>query len=299
MVVTLCSTIIPTVNRSTLKRAVSSALEQSIPPDLHEIIVVNDSGGPLPKTEWLSSPQVKVIDTNRCERSVARNVGAAVARGKYLQFLDDDDYLLPRALEALVQVAEASSCAWVYGALRRIAEDGTFISVNRPEVRGNLFALLVIGETLSLAPSLILREAFWRVAGFDPQLTIAEDRDLACRQALNYEFDRADTEVVCARVGPARSTTDWTRMTYASRLVREKALDLQGGVARLQRSIGNNAHLRGRVCQAITISALLNAKAGHACTASSRLSQCFRIAVPSVIMPKFWSGLMEHGEREG
>ena len=90
----LCSTIIPTVNRPSLERAVKSALDQDLDLDLHEIIVVNDSGKALPDIDWLKSPRIKVVNTNRVERCVARNVGAALASGKYLHFLDDDDYLV-------------------------------------------------------------------------------------------------------------------------------------------------------------------------------------------------------------
>ena len=47
-----------------------------------EVIVVNDSGQPLPDMDWQHCPRVRVIDTNRRERSVARNTGAAIAQGK-------------------------------------------------------------------------------------------------------------------------------------------------------------------------------------------------------------------------
>src|SRR5688572_30916233 len=92
------STIIPTVGRDTLARAVHSVLSQSSEKCDFEVIVVNDSGKPLPQQEWQSSTRVQVINTNRRERSVARNTGAALARGKYLHFLDDDDWLFPDAL---------------------------------------------------------------------------------------------------------------------------------------------------------------------------------------------------------
>ena len=97
----LCSTIIPTVNRHTLERSVKSALEQDLKPELHEILVFNNSDGPLPETDWLSSPRVKVIDSHSSLIPVS-NLGARMATGKYINFLHDDDYLLPGALNALV-----------------------------------------------------------------------------------------------------------------------------------------------------------------------------------------------------
>ena len=99
-----CSTIIPTVGRGTLNRAVESILSQEFGRSF-EVIVVNDSGRPLPPAGWQQAERVMVIDTFRRERSVARNVGAAVARGRDLHFLDDDDWLLPGALDVFWALA--------------------------------------------------------------------------------------------------------------------------------------------------------------------------------------------------
>ena len=61
------STIIPTINRSTLSRAVHSILDQDFEVEDFEVIVVNDSGSPLPEMEWMHSGRVHVIETNRHE----------------------------------------------------------------------------------------------------------------------------------------------------------------------------------------------------------------------------------------
>ena len=82
----LISTIIPTVGRATLSHAVQSVIDQQLYGEEVEIIVVNDSGQPLPKMSWMDAPNLQIIDTNHRERSVARNAGAAIARGKYLHF---------------------------------------------------------------------------------------------------------------------------------------------------------------------------------------------------------------------
>jgi glycosyltransferase involved in cell wall biosynthesis len=95
-----CSTIIPTINRPTLTRAVMSVLNQDFYAEEFEVIVVNDSGKPLPGMEWMNSDRVRLINTNCRERSIARNTGAAIAKGRYFHFLDDDDMFLPGALRA-------------------------------------------------------------------------------------------------------------------------------------------------------------------------------------------------------
>ena len=94
----LISTIIPSVGRATLSQAVQSVLDQQPSSAEFEIIVVNDSGQPLPKMSWREAPDLQIINSNHRERSVARNTGAAIARGKYLHFLDDD-WLLPNAFD--------------------------------------------------------------------------------------------------------------------------------------------------------------------------------------------------------
>src|SRR5688500_14656882 len=99
------STIIPTIGRSKLSRAVTSVLNQSFTDDDFEIIVVNDSGHPLPQASWQQSARVRVLNTQRRERSVARNTGAAVAHGKYLHFLDDDDWLCSDAVQKWWELA--------------------------------------------------------------------------------------------------------------------------------------------------------------------------------------------------
>src|SRR3990172_4102692 len=109
------STIIPTVGRQSLSRAVESVLNQDLPSGDFEVIVVNDSGAPLPFAEWQRSERVQIIDTYRRERSMARNTGAAVARGRYLHFLDDDDWLAPGAFQHLWSLSQSSQAKWLYG----------------------------------------------------------------------------------------------------------------------------------------------------------------------------------------
>ena len=54
------STIIPTIGRPTLARAVYSVLEQGLHHDECEVIVVNDSGGELPVEDWQKISNVQI-----------------------------------------------------------------------------------------------------------------------------------------------------------------------------------------------------------------------------------------------
>lgn len=288
----LCSTIIPTINRPSLERAVKSALEQGLGEAQHEIIVVNDSGRPLPDHDWLRSPQVKIVNTNHCERSLARNVGAAIATGKYVDFLDDDDRLLPHALHALLDAAQASGSVWVYGALNRVDDNNKIMSVNRPEVKGNLFAHTVAGDSIHLGASLLDREAFIHVGGFDSGFKTAEDRDLQRRIAIKYDFGRTDYLVANVRVGELGNTsTDWSKKTIQNRLIRENALNSPGALSRILDSVKGDSNLRGRCFRAYAVSALLNFGAARLFVAISRLCDAILLTGLHFFRREFWRGV--------
>jgi len=120
----LISTIIPSIGRTTLSHTVQSVIDQQCSGAEFEIIIVNDSGQPLPKLSWMETPNLQIIDTNRRERSVARNTGAAIARGKYLHFLDDDDWLLPNAFDHFWKLICPSNAAMYYGGYRFVNANG-------------------------------------------------------------------------------------------------------------------------------------------------------------------------------
>jgi hypothetical protein len=52
------SYIIPTIGRASLETAVKSVLDQKFSHAEFEVVVVNDSGTPLPQADWQDSPRV-------------------------------------------------------------------------------------------------------------------------------------------------------------------------------------------------------------------------------------------------
>ncbi len=288
----LCSTIIPTVNRSTLARTVNSALQQDLAPELHEILVFNNSKGFLTESDWMRSPQVKIIDTHS-NVNHASNMGAEIATGKYINFLHDDDYLLHGALKALLRVAETSGSFWVTGSYNLVDDDGNFMSTVRPKVKGNIFALLIGGECLHLGASVINRAAFRRVGGFDLQVFNISDIDLECQLALVSDFASIDQIVATIRLAGGKGTThNWTSGTKLDfRKMREKALNAQGALPRMMDSVQGNIFLRGRACRTYLFSAALNLLDHHFMMAGRRLLALLRLAGYYFVLPDFWRGL--------
>jgi glycosyltransferase involved in cell wall biosynthesis len=287
-----CSTIIPTVNRPTLSRAVRSVLNQDFHAGDFEVIVVNDSGRPLPDMEWQRSSRVRMISTHQRERSVARNTGAGVATGRYLHFLDDDDVLLPGALRTFWHATDSSNAPWLYGYWRTVDAMGTLIDEFRPELEGNIFALLVAGEGLPLQASLVRTEHFFESGAFDCRmaLTGTEDRDLGRRMALRGEIFCVRALAAQVRVGQDGSTTNWYPLSEGDRLGREKVLNAQHAVSRLRASI-TSGYWRGRTCRALLGSMVWNLKHTQLLTATRRAASSLLFCGGSTLSSDFWCGL--------
>ena len=265
----LCSTIIPTVGRPELSRAVESVLDQDFPTQDYEVIVVNDSGQPLIKAGWQQSERVQVIETFRRERSMARNTGAAIAQGRYLHFLDDDDWLAPNALEHFWQLSQTSRAVWLYGYSQLVNRQ------NNPTIRlqhglnGNCFIQVMAGEWIPLQASLIDAETFFETGGFNPLISGPEDIDLLRRITLVGEI--AETPHVVAFVvrGKKGSTTDYDEHSKASRWAREKILDAPGVFNRMRAS-AKTPYFQGRIIRIYSTSLVWNLRRKRLLTAASR-----------------------------
>lgn len=287
-----CSTIIPTINRPTLSRAVCSVLEQDFREDGFEVIVANDSGKPLPDMDWQHAPNVRVIETHGRERCVARNTGAGVAAGRYLHFLDDDDILLPGAIRAFWDNSRANDAAWLYGYWQTVDNAGKVVDEFRPELDGNIFALLVAGEGLPLQASLLRAEDFFAAGGFDsrPAFLGVEDRDLGRRLALQGAISFVPAIVAQVRIGLCGSTTNWSALAESDRRGREKALGAVGAFSRL-RSSAQTGYWRGRLCRAFAGSILWNLHRMNLLTVANRTTSGLLLTGTSMLSSGFWRGL--------
>ena len=105
------SFIIPLYNSAQwLEKCLFSVINQDIPEEQMEIICVND-GSPdcsadLARKIAQSHPSIIVIDQPNQGPSGARNTGMKAATGKYLAFVDPDDFVEPNVYGKLVQQME-------------------------------------------------------------------------------------------------------------------------------------------------------------------------------------------------
>jgi glycosyltransferase involved in cell wall biosynthesis len=127
--VSLVSVVIPTLHRPQLVlRAIASVLNQTLR-ELELIVVVD---GPDAQTaaaiRSLSDPRLQIlVNPKSMTAAGARNIGAEIARGNWIAFLDDDDEWLPTKLERQIKLASASGAGLVSCLSRVVTPNATYI----------------------------------------------------------------------------------------------------------------------------------------------------------------------------
>lgn len=168
------SIIIPTYNRAKfLMDALESVRQQTSLP--MEIIVVDD-GSTDNTRKVLSESGLKVnyiFQKNRGP-AAARNAGIAVAKGDVIAFLDDDDLLMPNALELCVGNLEKKAAFGVdvvLGIIRSVE------NVKRGQGGFTYKEILPAGSDQILFCGVFKRNVFDEVGFFDQTLLLNEDTD--------------------------------------------------------------------------------------------------------------------------
>jgi len=289
------SYIIPTIGRSSVEIAINSVLSQELSQAKFEIIVVNDSGEPLPASDWHSSPYIKIINTNRCERSLARNSGAAIARGKYVAFLDDDDWILPGALETFWRLANKyPDAAWLYGGIRIVNDQGKALAEINSGLIGNCFSQIMGGAWAPIQASLIKTQAFFEVGCFNPLICGTEDEDLCRRIAYYGDFTNTPEVVACLFRGQAWNTsTNYLRAPNDTKYSRNLILSKPGVFSRLRAS-GDSNYWHGRMLRVYLSTILWNLQKKQFFVALSRLVYSMvllGLSFPHLFSPEYWAGV--------
>lgn len=126
----ILSIVVPVYNvEKYLKKCVYSLLDQDIEKRQYEIILVDDGStddsGSLCDEFARSISSVKVIHQVNQGLSVARNTGIAVAEGKYILFVDSDDWIEERILKGMLQRMEDDELDVIRFGFRRVVDEGS------------------------------------------------------------------------------------------------------------------------------------------------------------------------------
>ncbi len=194
----LVSVVIPCYKQAEyLPAAVDSALAQSYSPV--EVIVVND-GSPDDTEKVCLGYGDKIVYVSRPNGglSAARNSGIARAKGRYLKFLDSDDYLHPEQIRwqmTLLADREDAAALTATRLFRDGAPEQCLDHIPRAAtLLPDLFRDHDWGAPIAwLFPSSLVRAA----GGFDESLRFAEDWDFFVRVGMLGAALLVDPRVGC------------------------------------------------------------------------------------------------------
>lgn len=196
MVNALVSVVIITHDRSMyyLDRALRSVINQTVQPK--EIIIV-DGGADEHRSmtaDYLKKEnlvgKVELIGLNDLSAPEARNYGASRCTGDYLAFLDDDEWYVDR-LERQLSVTGNHPAIINSPYDEEIGGDTVVFNFGKGEYPGILASNIIGGTSFSL----IKRDVFETIGGFDTSFESNQEWDLFIRILKEYDAKYCDTLV--------------------------------------------------------------------------------------------------------
>lgn len=190
------SVVIPTHNRlSYLQEAVRSCFEGNSTIAI-EVIVVNDgsSDGTQEYLNHLEATRVTAIHQSAQGAQVARNTGLENASGRYIKFLDDDDWLPSGALTDEVERLETSGADVCHGRLHTHVEETDERSLVQESIQEDIVSTIFIEGMWTAPHKYLFRRASVENLSWDPSLPYHQDYafliETACRGRKFVSLDR-------------------------------------------------------------------------------------------------------------
>lgn len=212
------SVIVATYQRAdTITRTIESILAQDRP--AHEIIVVDDgSTDDTANRVAPFEPTVRYVRQDNRERGAARNLGASLANGSHVAFIDSDD-TWTRGHLAVLGAAMDETTPVAYTRAEYVYADGATKRHGGPYPDGKVTRALLHGNFVALHSAAVSLSAFRRVGGFPEDRQMATFEDWALWLALSLSFPFVHVPQVTARihVHSGRSMNDARKVEVASR----------------------------------------------------------------------------------
>jgi glycosyltransferase involved in cell wall biosynthesis len=245
----LVSVVIPTYNRShCLRRCVDSVLAQT---HRHlEVIVIDDGSeddtGEVVSRAYSDEKRVRYVYQNNKGVASARNAGIALARGKYIAFLDSDDIWKPwktvlqltcmaalpdvgmswtnmAAVDDAGNIIDRMYLKSMYGAYQRFKDSELFsascpVTQLAPEFEGivggasvfygTIYPQIIVGNLVHTSTTFLRRDRIEKVGGFDERLKYSgEDHDFHLRTCREGPVALIDVSTIDYQVGGADQLT--------------------------------------------------------------------------------------------
>jgi len=182
----LVSVIVPTHNSDRTIEACLTSIRSQIYRPIEIIVVDNQS---TDETLPIATRHADVVVTFGPERSAQRNLGARLARGDYLLFIDSDMRLAPGVIGECVEAMQTNTAPGVV--IPEISVGEGFLARCRALERS-----CYQGDDTIEAARFFLRSQFDASGGFDENLTAYEDWDLSTRIANIGRLVRSQSQIV-------------------------------------------------------------------------------------------------------
>ena len=227
-VINYISVVIPLYNNETyIQEAINSALFHRV---VGEVVVVDDcsSDKSVLQVKKLSDPRIKLIELKE-NRGVshARNVGVSFSTGRFIAFLDSDDYFLKNRFCEDMKLIQQEEVDIVYNALGSFNEKTkkeneliTTLSKNYPpETLLDVFTGIIKEPGhLSLDTMTFKRYCFSKYS-FNPSLFLGEDTELIIKMASRYKMHAGElkTPVAIRRIHTKNNSSIRHSQFYSQR----------------------------------------------------------------------------------
>ena len=175
----MVSTIIPTLNEEDYLEKCLISLKNQEGCENFEIIVVD--GGSSDATVKIAKRHAdKIVTSLEKSPSIQRNLGAKMATGSLLAFIDADTVASKFWLKGIIETFQDQSIACVTGPLFPLEKIKRSYLYN---LTNTLQKILVrINYPLFWGASCAFRtNVFWKIEGFDEKLLTSEDHDISLR----------------------------------------------------------------------------------------------------------------------
>lgn len=173
------SIIIPAFNcNKTIERCIESVLNQTY--SKLEIIVINDGSNDntLDKIEKYNK-KILIINKENTGPSETRNIGIDKATGKYVFFLDSDDYLHPKAIEILLkQISDDIDivrCNYYFVKNKKILMNNKFPSFKEVNSKEMLNKYMMQNSIWNTVWGQLIKMEHCKKVRFDKNIRIGED----------------------------------------------------------------------------------------------------------------------------
>jgi glycosyltransferase involved in cell wall biosynthesis len=200
----LVSILIRSMDRATLPRALDSAARQTWP-NLEIVVIAacGDAHRALPNEH--DGRPLRVINTGKkLTRPQAANAALEAARGEWLNFLDDDDELLPEHVSTLMAAPKPNGERVVFSRTRVIDANGKVLGhISHAGNRVQLFT----HSRATVDALMFHRSLVEEGLRFDPEFLAHEDHDFQvnCSTRTDFVFVDRATAIWHAQLGESGS----------------------------------------------------------------------------------------------